>query len=210
MEDKDTTPTSTSATPPVEKAWVSTDTLSSTISPRPVTTEHVTQTVAALAPASSASIGVAWASSKVTSSATALRPAAATTVGGSSSSGPEAVEFGEGPNTIRLANRGPKPENFAFFANAGPFQPDLGAPYATFALSRGGVKKVLLPKAWSGRLQKLSGTSDDAATWGEFAFDGYLGLTFFDVSFVRGNNGGMLMRSADGNVVSGTADDLIE
>jgi hypothetical protein len=61
-------------------------------------------------------------------------------------------------------------------------------------------QSISLDYGWEGRLQKLSGAPADPATWAEIHFDGYLGMTFCDISLIRGFNGAMQFSSEDGSL----------
>lgn len=63
-----------------------------------------------------------------------------------------------------------------------------------FEVAPQGVQIVEVPPAWAGRVQKLTGREDDPATWAELTFDGYKGMTFFNVSYAHGNNGPIVVR----------------
>ena len=68
---------------------------------------------------------------------------------------------------------------------------------------------VTLPHGWQGRVQKLSGSPSDPASWAEIKFDAsFMGMTFCDISLIRGFNGAMFLSSADGALRTGFTTDL--
>jgi hypothetical protein len=66
-----------------------------------------------------------------------------------------------------------------------------------------------LDYGWEGRVQKLSGAPADPATWAEIKFDAsFMGMTFCDISLIRGFNGAIQFSSQDGSLRTGFIDDL--
>lgn len=113
------------------------------------------------------------------------------------------------PNSIILTNRGSQKQAFSFFKNISPYVPNLEYSYFDADLEPGETALFTFPNSWEGRVQKMTGNGADPATWGEFRFNGFRDLTFFDVSVIRGNNCAMVMRSLDGSTQSGLTDDLV-
>lgn len=66
-----------------------------------------------------------------------------------------------------------------------------------------------MDNGWEGRVQKLSGVPADPATWAEIKFDAsFMGMTFCDISLIRGFNGAMEWSSQDKSLKTGFTDDL--
>lgn len=116
---------------------------------------------------------------------------------------------GDEPNSIILTNRGSNKQSFSFFQNLAPYVPNFEYSYFNANLDPGETALFSFPTGWEGRVQKMTGSAADPATWGEFKFNGFEDLTFFDVSVIRGNNGAIIMRSTDGTKESGLMDDLL-
>ncbi|RYF52414.1 MAG: hypothetical protein EOO38_00315 [Cytophagaceae bacterium] len=104
-----------------------------------------------------------------------------------------AINFFDGiadsQNAVAVAWHGNAEMTFSFFANAGPYQPNLSEAYKSVTLKPGASETVQLPAGWSGRVQKMTGAIDSDATWAEFTFGGWQDLTWFDDSYIRGYNG---------------------
>ncbi|CAF0939253.1 unnamed protein product, partial [Didymodactylos carnosus] len=79
----------------------------------------------------------------------------------------------------------------------------------TITVLPGQSKTVEFVAGWEGRAQKLTGASNEPATWAEFHFNAWNDMTFGDISYIRGNNGAMVMTSEDGSMKSGTSENLI-
>jgi hypothetical protein len=106
-------------------------------------------------------------------------------------------------NSITVRNRGSRTLKAAFFKNRGDYQPSF-QPERTIALAPGASQTVTVPHGWEGRVQKLSGSPSDPATWAEIKFDAsFKSMTFCDISLIRGFNGAMLFSSADGSLRTG-------
>jgi hypothetical protein len=111
-------------------------------------------------------------------------------------------------NSITVGNKGKQAITAGFFKNLGNYQPSFKADQ-TINLAPGGTKKVVLPHGWEGRVQKLTGTPADPATWGEIKFDAsFQGMTFCDISLIRGYNGAMMFSSQDNSLRTGFTNDL--
>jgi hypothetical protein len=91
-------------------------------------------------------------------------------------------------NAVNINYHGTAPTTVSFWANAGPYQPNFNQAFHTVRLQPGQSTAVQLPQGWSGRVQKMTGTAADPATWGELTFDGWQDLTWSDVSAIRGAN----------------------
>lgn len=98
-------------------------------------------------------------------------------------------------NTINVINRGSKSIRVGFFKNIDPYQPSF-QPERTINLPLGTLQVAQL-----GHVHKLTGAPSDPATWAEIHFDtSFMGMTFFDVSLIRGFNGAMVFSSQDGSL----------
>lgn len=106
-------------------------------------------------------------------------------------------------NTINVINKGSKSIRVGFFKNIGPYQPSFKAE-RTINVAPGSSLAVQLSRAWEGRVQKLTGLPSDPATWAEINFDAkFMGMTFCDISLIRGYNGAMEFSSQDGLLKTG-------
>jgi hypothetical protein len=110
-------------------------------------------------------------------------------------------------NTINVSNRGSHSISVGFFKNVGPSQPSFVAE-KTITVSSGETQSVSLKHGWEGRLQKLTGTPTDPATWAEIHFNAWQDMTFCDISLIRGFNGAMVFSSVDGRLRTGFTNDL--
>lgn len=111
-------------------------------------------------------------------------------------------------NAMTVINQGPNAITVGFFQNNAPDSPGFASDL-TIALDPGTAETVTLPFGWSGRVQKLTGSVSDPATWGEVTFNGWQNLVFMDVSYIRGNNGAMTLGDSSGPL-SGTSEDLLD
>lgn len=111
-------------------------------------------------------------------------------------------------NTINVINKGSKSITVGFFKNIGPYQPSF-KPERTIKVAPRSSNKVKLGYAWEGRIQKLTGSPSDPATWAEINFDAkFKGMTFCDISLIRGYNGAMEFSSQDGSLKTGFTKDI--
>lgn len=110
---------------------------------------------------------------------------------------------------IAISWHGNAPQTFNFYGDVAAFQPQFGDAYKSITLQPGTYQTVTLPNNFSGRVQKMTGHVDEPATWAEVTFSGWKDLTFFDVSYIRGNNGAMVMKMADNSAIAGTQEDLM-
>jgi hypothetical protein len=107
-----------------------------------------------------------------------------------------------------VTNKGSKSIKVGFFKNRGDFQPSFKADQ-TIDLAPKGHKTINLAGGWEGRVQKLSGAPADPATWAEIKFDAsFMGMTFCDISLIRGYNGAMKFSSPDKSLRTGFTKDL--
>ncbi len=105
-------------------------------------------------------------------------------------------------NTITFKNDGTTPMTIKFTPNAGEKELD------SITLEPGKTQTVPFPENWSGNFRSTAGDGT-AATLGEVKFDGGFGKTYYDVSYIEGNNASMTMQPEEGGRVSGTHDDLL-
>jgi hypothetical protein len=110
-------------------------------------------------------------------------------------------------NTINVTNRSDKQAKFGFFKNVAAFGPSFEAE-KVIELQPGQSESVELENGWEGRVQKLSGSPNDPATWAEIHFNAFQNMTFADISLIRGYNGSMNFSSTDGTLNTGIKDDL--
>ncbi|RYF12788.1 MAG: hypothetical protein EOO40_00345 [Deltaproteobacteria bacterium] len=113
-----------------------------------------------------------------------------------------------GTNAMAIVWRGTTPMTFNFYADVAAFQPQFGDAFKTVTLQPNSYQTVTLPQGFSGRLQKMTGRVEEPATWAEVTFNGWKDLTFFDVSYIRGNNGPCVMKMVDNSAISGTQEDF--
>ncbi|CAM4982881.1 unnamed protein product [Rotaria socialis] len=78
----------------------------------------------------------------------------------------------------------------------------------TILLRRNQSLSVRLDNGWEGRVQRITGASNDPATWAEVHFNAWHNMTFADISFIRGYNGSMVFSTNDGSLHTGTRDNL--
>lgn len=115
-------------------------------------------------------------------------------------------------NAMAVVWRGDKPATIHAYANLGPYQPGMGAPYSVLTVQPFGHGVLTFPQGWSGRLQLMSGPegrADDPALWVEVTFDGWQGLTFADLSCIRGTNAGASLRASDGTTQMAIPADIV-
>lgn len=107
-------------------------------------------------------------------------------------------------NSLTFENKGDKPMTIAFTPNAdGSARPD------DLTLQPGETKTQNFEANWSGNFRSTAGDGANA-TLGEVKFDGGSGQTYYDVSYIEGNNAAMTIGPAKGDGrVSGTLDDLV-
>ena len=105
-------------------------------------------------------------------------------------------------NTMDFTNDGTKPMEIKFTPNAG------GQPIDSITLQPGESMTKEFPDGWSGNFRSSSGDGA-AATLGEVAFNGGSNNTYYDVSYIEGNNASMTIAPESGGRVSGTMDNLV-
>lgn len=107
-------------------------------------------------------------------------------------------------NSLTFENKGDKPMTISFTPNAdGSAKPD------DLTLQPGETKTQKFDPNWSGNFRSTQGDGANA-TLGEVKFDGSSGQTFYDVSYIEGNNAAMTIGPAKGDGrVSGTLEDLV-
>lgn len=141
-------------------------------------------------------------------SASASKPETSGVESASASSNSAAVSSDSGldpsRNSMTFENKGDKPMTIAFTPNAdGSAKPD------DLILQPGETKTQNFDANWSGNFRSTKGDGANA-TLGEVKFDGSSGQTFYDVSYIEGNNAAMTIGPAKGDGrVSGTLDDLV-
>jgi hypothetical protein len=112
-------------------------------------------------------------------------------------------------NAISIVWHGNQAQTFNFYSDVAAFEPQFGDAFKSVTLQPGTYQTVVLPAGFSGRVQKMTGRVDEPAVWNEITFDGWRGLTFLDVSYIRGNNGACVMKTEDNSVIAGTKEDLM-
>jgi hypothetical protein len=107
-------------------------------------------------------------------------------------------------NSLTFVNEGDKPLNIVFTANAGE------ADIASITLQPGETMSQSFPEGWSGNFRSTAGDGAHV-TLGEVAFNGGVDgtQTFYDVSYIEGNNARMTIEPSEGGPVSGTLDDIV-
>jgi hypothetical protein len=116
-------------------------------------------------------------------------------------------------NAIAIIWRGKEPATFHAYANNGPYQPGLGAPYNVIEVQPGGYAVIQLPHGWSGRVQLMGGPNghaDDPSTWAEVTFNAWENMAFLDISAIRGVNCGLSMRASDGSTSMQIPTDIVQ
>lgn len=107
-------------------------------------------------------------------------------------------------NSMNFTNDGTKPMTIKFTPNAGDKE------VASVTLKPGESRNVDFPQGWSGNFRSTSGDGS-AATLGEVKFDGGSdGKTFYDVSYIEGQNAAMTIAPENGGKKSGTMDNLLD
>ncbi|ADO71881.1 hypothetical protein [Stigmatella aurantiaca] len=104
-------------------------------------------------------------------------------------------------NTMEFTNDGTKPMEIKFTPNAG------GQEIEPLTLQPGESVTKEFPQGWSGNFRSTAGDGA-AATLGEVAFNGGENQTYYDVSYIEGNNASMTIAPESGGRVSGTLDNL--
>lgn len=107
-------------------------------------------------------------------------------------------------NSLTFVNEGATPLTIEFTANAG--QADI----PSITLQPGETLAQIFPEGWSGNFRSSAGDGAHV-TLGEVAFNGGAGgdQTFYDVSYIEGNNARMTIEPSEGGAVSGTLDDIV-
>ena len=107
-------------------------------------------------------------------------------------------------NTLNFTNERDTPMTIVFTANAN--QP----PIPSVTLQPGESFAQAFPEGWSGNFRSSNGDGANA-TLGEVAFNGGADgkQTFYDVSYIEGNNARMTIEPSSGGPVSGTLNDLV-
>lgn len=104
-------------------------------------------------------------------------------------------------NTMEFKNDGTKPMEIKFTPNAG------GQEIESLTLQPGESMTKQFPEGWTGNFRSTAGDGA-AATLGEVAFNGGGNNTYYDVSYIEGNNAAMTIAPESGGRVSGTLDNL--
>ncbi|ATB35687.1 hypothetical protein CYFUS_001101 [Cystobacter fuscus] len=107
-------------------------------------------------------------------------------------------------NTMDFTNDGDKPMTITFTTNPGQQQiPPL-------TIEPGQTVRQEFPQGWSGNFRSDKGDGT-AVTLGEVAFNGAGNQTFYDVSYIEGNNASMTIAPETGpGKTSGTLENLVE
>ncbi|WP_257456472.1 glycoside hydrolase 64/thaumatin family protein [Archangium lipolyticum] len=105
-------------------------------------------------------------------------------------------------NTMTFTNDGKSPMTIKFTPNAG----EKELPPLT--LQPGKAQTVEFPQGWSGNFRSTSGDGA-AATLGEVKFNGGGNQTYYDVSYIEGDNAAMTIKPQSGGKLSGTMDNLL-
>ncbi|PTL76238.1 hypothetical protein [Vitiosangium sp. GDMCC 1.1324] len=116
-----------------------------------------------------------------------------------------AAPAGGGPktgNTMTFTNDGTSPMTVKFTPNAGDKE------IASLTLKPGETLTQQFPEGWSGNFRSTAGDGT-AATLGEVKFNGGSNQTYYDVSYIEGNNAAMTIQPEEGGRLSGTMDDLL-
>lgn len=106
-------------------------------------------------------------------------------------------------NTMDFTNDGDKPMTVNFTPNAG------GQPIPSMTLQPGESIRQEFPQGWSGNFRTADGDGANA-TLGEVAFNGGSNNTYYDVSYIEGNNVNMTIAPESGGRTSGTMENLVE
>ncbi|MFY0567333.1 hypothetical protein ACN28E_26385 [Archangium lansingense] len=105
-------------------------------------------------------------------------------------------------NTMTFTNDGSSPMTIQFTPNAGDKAVD------SVTLEPGKTQTVEFPKGWSGNFRSASGDGA-AATLGEVKFNGGGDQTYYDVSYIEGDNASMTIAPESGGKKSGTEENLL-
>ena len=107
-------------------------------------------------------------------------------------------------NSLTFVNEGDTPMTIEFTANAGQ------AGIASITLQPGETMAQSFPEGWSGNFRSSAGDGAHV-TLGEVAFNGGVdgNQTFYDVSYIEGNNARMTIEPSEGGAVSGTLEDIV-
>jgi hypothetical protein len=105
-------------------------------------------------------------------------------------------------NTLTFTNDGTTPMTIQFTPNAGEKAID------SVTLEPGKKQVVEFPEGWSGNFRNTAGDGK-AATLGEVKFNGGGNQTYYDVSYIEGNNAAMTMKPVSGGRESGTGENLL-
>ncbi|AKJ03610.1 hypothetical protein ATI61_119139 [Archangium gephyra] len=108
----------------------------------------------------------------------------------------------KGGNTMTFTNDGTSPMTINFTPNAGDKAID------SLTLEPGKAQTVEFPKGWSGNFRSTSGDGA-AATLGEVKFNGGGDQTYYDVSYIEGDNASMTIEPEGGGRKSGTMENLL-
>ena len=115
------------------------------------------------------------------------------------------ADVSQAANAVALTWRGPRSQTFALITTPGTPSYTQDARYFPVDVASSTTQVVEVPPSWAGRVQKMTGREDDPATWCELVFDGFRGMTFFNVSYLHGNNGPVLMYPWQDSPRSGSA-----
>lgn len=107
-------------------------------------------------------------------------------------------------NSLTFVNEGDTPMTIEFTANAGQ------AGIASITLQPDETMAQSFPEGWSGNFRSSAGDGAHV-TLGEVAFNGGVdgNQTFYDVSYIEGNNARMTIEPSEGGAVSGTLEDIV-
>jgi hypothetical protein len=105
-------------------------------------------------------------------------------------------------NTMDFTNDGDKPMTVNFTPNAG------GQQIPPMTLQPGESVRQEFPQGWNGNFRTTDGDGANA-TLGEVAFNGGGNNTYYDVSYIEGNNANMTITPESGGKTSGTMDNLV-
>ncbi len=108
----------------------------------------------------------------------------------------------KGERTMTFTNDGNSPMTIQFTPNAGE------KAIEPRTLKPGETQTVEFPDGWSGNFRSTAGDGK-AATLGEVKFNGGGNQTYYDVSYIEGNNAAMTIQPENGGRKSGTLDNLL-
>lgn len=108
----------------------------------------------------------------------------------------------KGARSMTFTNDGTSPMTIQFTPNAGEKAVD------SVTLKPGETRTVDFPENWSGNFRSTAGDGK-AATLGEVKFNGGGNQTYYDVSYIEGNNAAMTIQPESGGRKSGTLDNLL-